>query len=355
MGFQDALYMLNIPFGSDECVTFSDTSMEIIAYHAILASTDLAREREAYQSLKGSKWDRGIFPVDTIALLEAERGFGTNVDSTAQLDWSVVREAVKQYGMRNSNTMAIAPTATIANIVGSVPRNEPIYKNIYVKANISGDFVIVNPFLVEDLRKIGLWDAEMLGAIKYNDGSLADIPSVPVELKLKYKETFEIDMRWLVKAAAYRGKWIDQSQSLNIFFSGTSGKELSDLYIYAWDMGLKTTYYLRSLAATQVEKSTVGTAGTHLRKDADAGVQQDVTFGAGAGATPVVPVTPIVSAEMVAPTPITPVTPIMPSEPVSVATPSPFVQEIHIQEAPVILKPQVRLHVAEDAVCESCQ
>lgn len=355
MGFQDALYMLNIPFGSDECVTFSDTSMEVIAYHAILASTDLARERGAYQSFKGSKWDRGIFPVDTIALLEAERGLSTNVDSTAQLDWSVVREAVKQYGMRNSNTMAIAPTATIANIVGSVPGNEPIYKNIYVKANISGDFVIVNPFLVEDLRKIGLWDAEMLGAIKYNDGSLADIPSVPVELKLKYKETFEIDMRWLVKAAAYRGKWIDQSQSLNIFFSGTSGKELSDLYIYAWDMGLKTTYYLRSLAATQVEKSTVGTAGTHLRKDADAGVQQDVTFGAGAGAPQVAPIVPIVSAEMVVPTPVTPVTSVTPVEPVSVATPSPFVQEIHIQEAPVIPKPQVRLHVAEEAICESCQ
>lgn len=345
MGFQDALYMLDIPFGSDECVTFSDTSMEVIAYHAILASTDLARERGAYQSFKGSKWDRGIFPVDTIALLEEERGLSTGIDHTERLDWSIVREAVKQYGMRNSNTMAIAPTATIANIAGSVPGNEPIYKNIYVKANISGDFVIVNPYLVEDLKKIGLWDAEMLGAIKYNDGSLKDIPSVPVEIKTKYKETFEIDMRWIMKAGAYRGKWIDQSQSLNIFFSGTSGKELSDLYTYAWEIGLKTTYYLRSLGATQVEKSTVGTAGTHLRKDGgvDAGDSMSAT---GTGDIPVVAPTGVVAQ----------VVEIAPEAPrVAVPTPSPFVAEVHLQTAPVIPKPQVRLHVAEEAVCESCQ
>ncbi|QQR64803.1 ribonucleoside-diphosphate reductase subunit alpha [Candidatus Kaiserbacteria bacterium] len=346
MGFQDALYLLNIPFGSDECVTFSDTSMEIIAYNAILASTDLARERGAYQSFKGSKWDRGIFPIDTIALLEADRGMSTGIDRTERLDWSVVREAVKQYGMRNSNTMAVAPTATIANIAGSIPGNEPIYKNIYVKANISGDFVVVNPYLVDDLKKIGLWDAEMLGAIKYNDGSLANIPSVPMELKIKYKETFEIDMRWLVKAAAYRGKWIDQSQSLNIFFNGTSGKEISDLYMYAWEIGLKTTYYLRSLAATQVEKSTVGTAGTHLRKDADSGVQQDVTFGAaptaGEVATPVGSRMAAVVVEKVAP--------------VAVATPSPFVAVV--EETTIVVatpKTPIRLHIAEEALCESCQ
>lgn len=350
MGFQDALYMLDIPFGSDECVTFSDTSMEVIAYHAILASTDLARERGAYQSFKGSKWDRGIFPVDTIALLEEERGLSTGIDHTEHLDWSIVREAVKQYGMRNSNTMAIAPTATIANIAGSVPGNEPIYKNIYVKANISGDFVIVNPYLVEDLKKIGLWDAEMLGAIKYNDGSLKDIPSVPVELKTKYKETFEIDMRWIMKAGAYRGKWIDQSQSLNIFFSGTSGKEISDLYSYAWEIGLKTTYYLRSLGATQVEKSTVGTAGTHLRKEGGVSESDSVastTAMAMANAVPsgvVGEATDTVESTYGAPDPV-----------VSTSTPSPFVAEIHIQPAPVIPKPQVRLHVAEEAVCESCQ
>ena len=219
MGFQDALYMLNIPFASEECVEFSDSSMEIISYYTILASTELARERGAYQSFKGSKWDRGIFPIDTVALLEAERGMPTGTNLKERLDWSVVREAVKQYGMRNSNTMAIAPTATIANITGSIPGNEPIYKNIYVKSNISGDFIIVNSFLVDDLKKIGLWDEQMLAAIKYNDGSVADIPNVPGEIKQKYKETFEIYMRWLVKAAESGGKGIDQSQSLNIFFN----------------------------------------------------------------------------------------------------------------------------------------
>ncbi len=342
MGFQDALYMLNIPFGSEECVAFSDTSMETISYYAILASTELARERGAYQSFKGSKWDRGIFPVDTIALLEAERGIPTGTDRTEHLDWSVVRDAVKQYGMRNSNTMAIAPTATIANIAGSIPGNEPIYKNIYVKSNISGDFVIVNQYLVDDLKKIGLWNKEMLAAIKYNDGSLADIPSVPVDLKFKYKETFEIDMRWLVKAGAARGKWIDQSQSLNIFFSGTSGQELSELYMYAWEAGLKTTYYLRSLAATQVEKSTDSTAGTHLRKDTDNVTRQDASFSAT-----VIPGTSYVAAE---------VTMVSGSIPSPIATPSPFTKEIREQEK-VEVKPasNIKLHVAEDAVCESCQ
>ncbi len=334
MGFQDALYMLNIPFASEECAEFSDTSMEIIAYYTILASTDLARERGAYQSFRGSKWDRGIFPVDTIALVEEERGIPTGIDRTERLDWSVVRDAVKQYGMRNSNTMAIAPTATIANIAGSIPGNEPIYKNIYVKSNISGDFIIVNPYLVEDLKKIGLWNTEMLSAIKYNDGSLRDIPSVPVELKQKYKETFEIDMRWIMKAGATRGKWIDQSQSLNIFFSGTSGKEISDLYMYAWEIGLKTTYYLRSLAATQVEKSTVGTAGTHLRKDAESNTGETTMIAQAAVAeTVAIPATQIVNE----------------------VTPSPFTTEVRGEEVAVYEKPQIRLHKAEEAVCESCQ
>lgn len=334
MGFQDALYMLDIPFASEECVEFSDSSMETIAYYTILASTDLARERGSYQSFKGSKWDRGIFPVDTIALLEEERGMSTGVDTKERLNWSVVREAVKQYGMRNSNTMAIAPTATIANIAGSIPGNEPIYKNIYVKANISGDFIIVNPYLVSDLKKIGLWDKEMLGAIKYNDGSLKDIPSVPVELKQKYKETFEIDMRWIMKAGASRGKWIDQAQSLNIFFNGTSGKELSDLYMYAWEVGLKTTYYLRSLGATQVEKSTVGTSGTHLRKSGEGPVGEAV------------PVAQAVVVETITATV---------TEVVSEATPSPYVAEARVEEVVVYEKPQIRLHKAEEAICESCQ
>ncbi len=346
MGFQDSLYMQNIAFGSEECVEFADSSMEIIAYNTILASTELARERGAYQSFKGSKWDRGIFPLDTVSLLEEERGVPTGTNRVERLDWAKVREAVKQYGMRNSNTMAIAPTATIANIVGVVPGNEPIYKNIYVKSNISGDFVIVNPFLVEDLKKVGLWDDEMLQAIKYNDGSLADIPSVPVEMKVKYKETFEIDMRWLVKAGASRGKWIDQSQSLNMFFNGTSGQELSELYMYAWEAGLKTTYYLRSLAATQVEKSTVGNAGTHLRKDGDEDRKQDATFDAANMSGVTTPIPPIAAQAAIIAAPI--LSPL--------ATPSPFVKEIREAEAmEVQQKPAIKLHVADEGICESCQ
>ena len=320
--------------------------MDLVSYYAILASTELARERGAYQSFKGSKWDRGIFPVDTIAILEEERGISTGTDKTERLDWSVVRDAVKQYGMRNSNTMAIAPTATIANIAGSIPGNEPIYKNIYVKSNISGDFVVVNPYLVEDLKKIGLWNSEMLTAIKYNDGSVANIPNVPVDLKFKYKETFEIDMRWLVKAAASRGKWIDQSQSLNIFFNGTSGQELSELYLYAWEAGLKTTYYLRSLAASQVEKSTDGTAGTHLRKDSDSERKPDATFSAT-----VIPGTAFVKSEVSVMAVTEPILSPLP-------TPSPFTKEVREREAEMVevkQKPNIKLHVAEEAICESCQ
>ncbi len=352
MGFQDALYMLDIPFGSEACVEFSDSSMEIIAYHAILSSSLLARERGAYQSFKGSKWDRGLFPVDTIALLEADRGMSTGVDNKERLDWSVVRESVKQYGMRNSNTMAIAPTATIANIAGSIPGNEPIYKNIYVKSNISGDFIVVNSYLVDELKKIGLWDTEMLKAIKYNDGSVANIPSVPVELKLKYKETFEIDMRWLVRAAAYRGKWIDQSQSLNIFFNGTSGQELSELYVYAWELGLKTTYYLRSLGASQVEKSTVGEEGTHLRKNIEEGASK---MGTPEGMQTAVSMTS-------APTVLAVVSDAVAETPIlsALSTPSPITKEIvdagKVEVVSQGVQPRnIKLHVAEDAVCESCQ
>jgi ribonucleoside-diphosphate reductase alpha chain len=341
MGFQDALYLLNIPFASEECVEFSDSSMEIISYYSILSSSELARERGSYQSFKGSKWDRGIFPVDTIVLLEEERGMPIESSRNERLDWNIVRESVRRYGMRNSNTMAIAPTATIANISGSVPGNEPIYKNIYVKSNISGDFIVINSYLVEDLKKIGLWNPEMLKAIKYNDGSLANIGNIPVELKLKYKETFEIDMRWLVKAGASRGKWLDQSQSLNIFFSGTSGQELSDLYMYAWTSGLKTTYYLRSLAATQVEKSTVGTAGTHLRKE---GGSNESTVPIPTEISSVLP-----EAKASASTVVANASVLSP-----MATPSPFTKEVREPEK-VDQKPNVKLHVAEDAICESCQ
>ncbi len=275
MGFHDALYMMDINFDSDAAVSFADESMELISYHAILASSELARERGAYTSYKGSKWDRNIFPVDTIDLLEKNRGIDIPVSKAGKLDWTPVRASVKQFGMRNSNCMAMAPTATISNIVGSVPCIEPIYKNIYVKSNMNGEFIIVNPYLVADLKALNLWDFEMIGQLKYNDGSVKDIPSVPAHLKDKYKEVFQIDPSWLLKSAAHRGKWVDQSQSLNIYFAGTSGRELANVYEYAWSLGLKTTYYLRSLGASQVEKSTVNASefGSTHKRDAGSDVQ----------------------------------------------------------------------------------
>ncbi len=256
-GVQDALYKMDIPFESEAALAFADESMEIVAYYAILSSADLARERGPYETFKGSKWDRGILPQDTLAHLEEERGVPIDIPKEGKLDWAPVREAIRKYGMRNSNTMAIAPTATTANIVGCYPSIEPIYKNLYVKSNMAGDFVVVNHYLVEDLRARGLWSKEMLDKLKLADGSVQEIEEIPAELRAKYKEVFEIDPRWLIKAAALRGKWIDQSQSLNLFYRGNSGREISEMYLYAWRMGLKTTYYLRTTAATKVEKSTI--------------------------------------------------------------------------------------------------
>ncbi|MEK7139477.1 MAG: ribonucleoside-diphosphate reductase subunit alpha [Patescibacteria group bacterium] len=257
MGFQDVLFTANIPFDTDACVRFADRSMEMISYYAILASSQLAVERGTYQSYRGSKWERGIFPIDTLDLLEQERGEAIPVARTTTLDWSVVRAAVKEHGMRNSNCLAIAPTATIANIAGVSPSIEPIYKNVYVKSNMSGEFTIVNDSLVRDLQALGLWNQEMLDQIKAAEGSIQAIDYIPQALKDKYKETFEIEPEWLIRAAAYRGKWIDQSQSLNLFLRGTSGKRIADAYMLAWTLGLKTTYYLRSLAASSVESSTL--------------------------------------------------------------------------------------------------
>ena len=264
-GYQDALYLLGIDFATEAAVHFADESMEVVAYHTILASSILAKERGAYETYRGSKWDRGIFPQDTLDLLEKERGVAIPVPRGGKLDWAPVRAHVKAHGMRNSNTMAIAPTATTANIAGCVPSIEPIYKNLFVKANQAGDFVVINKYLVAELKEAGLWNDEMVKQIKYHDGSIQYISAIPAAIRGKYKEVFEIDSRWLLRAAAYRAKWIDQSQSLNIFFGGSSGKELSDIYLYAWELGLKTTYYLRTLSASQVEKSTVGTAGTQTR------------------------------------------------------------------------------------------
>ncbi len=272
-GLQDALYKLNLNFDSDEAVRFSDESMETISYHAILSSALLAKERGTYESYKGSKWSRGIFPQDTLALLEQERDAKIDVPRHETLDWRLVREAVRQWGMRNSNTMANAPTASTANIAGCYPTIEPIYKNIYVKSNMAGDFMIVNEYLVEDLKRLGLWSADMLEKIKFYDGSIQEISEIPPGLRDKYKEAFEIEPQWLIKAAAYRGRWIDQSQSLNIFYGGSSGKVLSDLYQYAWSLGLKTTYYLRTLGASRVEKSTVNLAKYGNAAKGDTAVQ----------------------------------------------------------------------------------
>ncbi|MFW5684775.1 MAG: ribonucleoside-diphosphate reductase subunit alpha, partial [Spirochaetota bacterium] len=257
MGFQDALFTLRIPFYSSRAVEFADETMELISYHAILGSSRLAAERGAYESYAGSKWDRGIFPVDTVDLLERERGVPIRVARGGKLDWTPVREHVREHGMRNSNTMAIAPTATISSIAGCFPCIEPIYKNLYVKANMSGEFTIVNRYLVRDLKAKGLWNDEMLEQLKYYDGSLERIAGIPAELKNLYKEAFEIDPVHLIQVTAARGKWIDQSQSHNVFMRGASGKKLHEIYMAAWESGLKTTYYLRTLGASQIEKSTL--------------------------------------------------------------------------------------------------
>lgn len=257
MGLQDAFYKMNVHFASPNALEVSDYIMETVAYYAILASSNLAKERGTYQSYKGSKWDRNLFPQDTLALLEQERGIEIPVIKEGKRDWSSVRAHVKLHGMRNSNCMAIAPTATISNIVGCFPCIEPIYKNLYVKSNMSGEFTVVNKYLVEDLKKLGLWDRDMLEYIKYYDGSVQMIEKMPVHLKEKYKEVFEIDPEWLIEVTAARGKWIDQSQSHNVFMRGVSGKKLNDIYIKAWRLGLKSTYYLRTLAASQIEKSTL--------------------------------------------------------------------------------------------------
>jgi ribonucleoside-diphosphate reductase alpha chain len=257
MGVQDVFYKLDIAFDDPRALQVSDTLMENIAYHALMSSSQLAQERGAYTSYAGSKWDRGLLPQDTIALLEHERGMPIDVSRTSALDWTPVREHIKQYGMRNSNTMAIAPTATISNIVGCFPCIEPIYKNIYVKANMSGEFTVVNKYLVEDLKKYNLWTKDMLDQLKFFDGNVAAIAEIPQHIKAKYKEAFQIDPEWLIGLTAARGKWIDQSQSHNVFMQGVSGTKLSSIYMTAWKKGVKTMYYLRTLGASQIEKSTL--------------------------------------------------------------------------------------------------
>jgi ribonucleoside-diphosphate reductase alpha chain len=257
MGFQDALYELRIPYASEQAVEFADRSMEAISYYAIQASTRLAEERGTYQSYAGSLWSQGILPHDSLDLLNEGRGEYLEMDRSATLDWDSLRDRVKKHGMRNSNCMAIAPTATISNICGVSQSIEPTYQNLFVKSNLSGEFTVVNPYLVRDLKERGLWDEVMVNDLKYFDGSVAAIDRIPDDLKALYATAFEIDPRWLVEAGARRQKWIDQAQSLNLYMAQPNGKKMDNLYKLAWVRGLKTTYYLRSLGATHVEKSTL--------------------------------------------------------------------------------------------------
>ncbi len=257
MGFQDALYKMGISFADEEARDYADRLMEQISYNAIEASCDLAIERGAYPSFKGSKWDRGIFPLDTLDILEKERGVPVEVNRKTTLPWDALKKRVKQHGLRNSNLMAAAPTATIATIAGCYPTIEPIYKNIYVKSNVSGEFTVLNAYLVKDLKVRGLWDEEMRDLLKYHDGNCDKIERIPDDIKHKYKTAFKLDPEWLIDITAARGKWIDQSQSHNVFLEGVSGKKMDALYRRAWRAGLKSTYYLRTLGATQIEKSTL--------------------------------------------------------------------------------------------------
>lgn len=267
MAFQDALHMLKIPFASKEAVEFADYSQEAISFFAILASSELAKERGAYASYKGSLWDRGILPQDSIELLEESRGVAFDYPRSGKLDWKPVRDHIARWGMRNSNCLAIAPTATISNIIGVSPSIEPTFQNLYVKSNMSGDFTVINEHLVEDLKKRGLWDEVMVHDLKYFDGSVIPIERIPADLKALYSTAFEIEPKWLIESGARRQKWIDQAQSLNLFMAEPSGRKLDEMYKLAWTSGLKTTYYLRTTSATMAEKSTLRTNALNAVRD----------------------------------------------------------------------------------------
>ncbi|HOI52855.1 MAG TPA: ribonucleoside-diphosphate reductase subunit alpha, partial [Azonexus sp.] len=255
MGFADCLYQLGLPYASPQAVEFADRSMEAVCYQAYWASTELAQERGRYSSFTGSLWERGILPHESIALLEAGRGEAVELNRDSRLDWDALKQRIARHGMRNSNCVAIAPTATISNIVGVSASIEPAYQNLYVKSNLSGEFTVVNEALVRDLKALDLWDEVMVADLKYFDGSLARIDRVPDALKARYATAFEIDPVWLIEAAARRQKWIDQAQSLNLYLALPSGKKLDETYKLAWKRGLKTTYYLRTLGASQAEKA----------------------------------------------------------------------------------------------------
>jgi ribonucleoside-diphosphate reductase alpha chain len=256
MGFHDALYKQDLVYASQGAVQFADSSMEAVSYFAINASNELAKERGAYPSFKGSLWDRGILPIDSLELLQKERGDYLQIDKSSTLDWDTLRKSVQADGMRNSNVMAIAPTATISNICGVSQSIEPTYQNLYVKSNLSGEFTVVNPYMVEELKSLDLWDDVMINDLKYFDGSLQQIDRIPANVREKYASAFEIDPRWLVEAGSRRQKWIDQGQSLNLYMAEPSGSKMDNLYKLAWVRGLKTTYYLRSMGATHMEKTS---------------------------------------------------------------------------------------------------
>jgi len=289
MGFQDCLHLMRVPYASQEAVAFADQSTEAVCYYAYWASTELANERGAYSSFKGSLWDRGILPHDSLDLLAQERGDYLEVDRSQSMDWTALRQRISRYGMRNSNCVAIAPTATISNIIGVSACIEPTFQNLYVKSNLSGEFTVVNDYLVRDLKRLGLWDEVMISDLKFFDGSLARIDRIPASLRDIYATAFEIDPSWLVEAASRRQKWIDQAQSLNIYMAGASGKRLHDTYTLAWLRGLKTTYYLRTLGATSAEKSTTDRLGQLNAVSADgAGMQAGFSYAASATTSPAV-------------------------------------------------------------------
>lgn len=285
MGFQDALYELRIPYASKEAIQFADESMEAVCYHAYWASTELARERGKYSSYKGSLWDQGVLPLDTLNLLSDARGEQyVDVDRSATLDWDALRRKIAADGMRNSNCVAIAPTATISNIIGVDASIEPCFGNLSVKSNLSGEFTVINHYLVRDLKRLGLWDDVMVMDLKHFDGSLRPIDRVPQEVKALYATAFEVEPVWLVEAAARRQKWIDQAQSLNIYMAGASGKKLDETYKLAWLRGLKTTYYLRTTSATQAEKSTVQSGRLNAVSNGNAGGMHAENAHSGQGA-----------------------------------------------------------------------
>ncbi|MFB6137456.1 MAG: ribonucleoside-diphosphate reductase subunit alpha, partial [Halobacteriaceae archaeon] len=267
MGFHDALMRVGVPMASEAAVERANRWQEFVSYHAIRTSSELAAERGAYETYEGSKWDRGLLPQDTVDELEAERGRPVPTDRSETLDWEAVREHVAAHGMRNSNTMAVAPTATISTINGTTPSIEPTYSNLYAKSNMSGDFTVINDHLVDDLRERGLWDEEMVEALTAADGSVQDIDRVPDDLAELYRGAFEVDPRHQLRLTAHRGTWIDQSVSHNVFFPTTDGDLLDEVYRTAWELGLKTTYYLRTLGASQIEKSTLDVSEFDRHRD----------------------------------------------------------------------------------------